>query len=244
MSRPGALAALASGLAALADERDAVSTLTELVAACAEAFDGDVGLVVAEDVRVPHPDRLDLLAASSHTAGSLELYQLQVGTGPCIDALAQDADVSVVGETALRARWPALGGPLVRSGYRAAHALPLRWAGRPFGALGLFLPTAHPLTADERTTARGFADIAAVAVVHAADRPDLDALAIRSTAEDRALVDRAKGAVRYLMDLDEGDAFALLARRAHRESAPITAVAREVLDAAAHGRQPTWLDRV
>ncbi|WP_454051204.1 ANTAR domain-containing protein [Cellulomonas sp. Marseille-Q8402] len=245
MSRSTPMSALATTLSALAAEQDALSVLTTLVGACASALTADVGIVVSEDLHATEPERFDLLAASSHTAGSLELYQLQVGSGPCLDSVAMDADVSVVGDAAMGARWPRLQPALLRSGYHAAHALPMRWRGRPFGALNLFLSTPHPLTGEERTTARGFADIAAVTIVHADDSPDLDAIAraISATASHRALVEQAKGAVRYLMDLDEGEAFALLQRRAHLTATPITAVAGEVVTAAAAGERLDWLRR-
>ncbi|WP_431835825.1 GAF and ANTAR domain-containing protein [Cellulomonas sp. Y8] len=243
MTTSTSMAALTSGLAALADQQDAVSALSTAVAAAADALHADVGVVVAEDAASSPRGRLDLLAASSHAAAALETYQLQVGSGPCLDAVRGDRDVSVVGETMLRTRWPALGSALTRAGYRAAHAFPMRWRGRPFGALNLFLSRAHPLTADERATARAFADIAAVAIVHADDRPDLEALAraVRATAAHRAVVEQAKGAVRYLLGVDEGRAFALLMRRARATGQPITVVAREVADAVAAGSPPDWL---
>lgn len=243
MRRSTPMSALTATLSALAAEQDAVSVLASLVGASSEALAADTGIVVSEDLHAAQPERFELLAASSHTVGSLELYQLQVGSGPCLDAIAADEDTSVVGDVAMGTRWPRLRPALARSGYHAVHALPMRWRGRPFGALNLFLGTAHPLTAEERTTARGFADIAAIAIVHAEDSPDLDAIsrAVRATAEHRALVERAKGAVRYLMDLDEGEAFALLHRQSRATGAPITAVALEVVDAAAAGRRPGWL---
>jgi len=76
MTRGTYLAALTSSLAALAEEQDVVSTLVEAVGASAETLDGDVGVVVSEDLTAPRAGRLDLLAASSHAAASLELYQL------------------------------------------------------------------------------------------------------------------------------------------------------------------------
>lgn len=243
MTRGTHLAALTSSLAALAEERDVVSTLVEAVGASAETLDGDVGVVVSEDLTTPRAGRLDLLAASSHAAASLELYQLQVDSGPCLHALTDDADVSVVGDAAMRERWPRLAPALHRAGYHAVHAFVLRWRGQPFGALNVFLPRAHPLTADERQTARGFADIAAVAIVHAGDRPDLTSVAeaVRATAEHRALLEQAKGALRYLLDADEGHAFTVLAQRARATRAPVTEVAREVMETVTAGRRPDWL---
>lgn len=237
------LAALTSSIAALAEERDVVSTLVETVAACAEALGADVGVVVTEDPTAPPAGRLDLLAASSHAEASLELYQPQVDSGPCLDALTGDEDLSVVGAGAMRDRWPRLASALARSGYHAAHAFVLRWRGTPFGVLNLYLPRAHPLTADERRSARGFADIAAIAIVHAGDRPDLAAIAaaVRATAEHRAPLEQAKGALRYLLGADEGEAFRVLTEQARATRVPITEVARATVDAVSAGRRPDWL---
>ncbi|WP_282946741.1 ANTAR domain-containing protein [Cellulomonas endometrii] len=243
MSRPTAMAALTATLATLAAEQDAVSVLNNLVRACADTLQADVGVLVAEDFAEPTVDRFDLLAASSHTAGSLELYQAQIDEGACKDSMLEDDDLSVVGDAALVARWPRFGPSVLRSDRHAVHALPMRWRGRPFGALNIFLDSAHPLTADERTAARAFADLAAITTVHAGDRIDMEAVAraVRTTAEQRALVEQAKGVVRYLRGVDAGDAFVILERRAYATSGAITAVAQEVLDAAERGDRPAWL---
>lgn len=243
MSRSSPLSALTRTLSALAAEQDAVSVLSALVESCGDVLAADVGIVVSEDLHATRPERFDLLAASSHTAASLELYQLQVGHGPCLDAVAADEDVSVVGDRAMGARWPRLEPALLRSGYHAAHALPMRWRGRPFGALNLFLSTPHPLTADERTTARAFADVAAITIVHAGASPDLDAVAraVAATGAHRALVAQATGAARFLLDAQEDEAFSALQRHAYRSGVPLTDVAREVLDTVAAGGRPAWL---
>jgi AmiR/NasT family two-component response regulator len=94
-------------------------------------------------------------------------------------------------------------------------------------------------------TARGLADIAAVAIVHADSRPDLDAVAraVRSTAAHRALVEQATGAVRFVREADEGEAFDVLVRRSRSSGQPLTDVAREVLDAISTGDRPGWFAR-
>jgi hypothetical protein len=241
MTRGTHLAALTSSLAALAEEQDVVSTLVEAVGASAETLDGDVGVVVSEDLTAPSAGRLDLLAASPHAAASLELYQLQVDSGPCLDALAEDADVSVVGDAAMRERWPRRRSPA--PGTTPCTRSCCAGAGSRSARSTCSSPRAHPLTADERQTARGFADIAAVAIVHAGDRPDLASVAeaVRATAEHRALLEQAKGALRYLLDADEGQAFTQLAQRARATRAPVTEVAREVMETITAGRRPDWL---
>jgi AmiR/NasT family two-component response regulator len=79
--------------------------------------------------------------------------------------------------------------------------------------------------------------------VHAGDRPDLASVAeaVRATAEHRALLEQAKGALRYLLDADEGQAFTQLAQRARATRAPVTEVAREVMETNTAGRRPDRL---
>ena len=235
--------ALTAAVSLLVDGPDAVGTLNALADTCATALAaGAVGILVSD--LPPSPFALDLLAASSHEAASLELYQVQTGAGPCYDAITTGADVSVVGAEDLTRRWPRLAPVLVAAGLDAAHAWPLHWHGTAFGALNLFM-VARELTAEERSLARGFADVAAAAIAYADEPRDIAQVirAVRATMDERAVLEQAKGVVRQLLDADEGEAFAVIARRARAVRSSVTAVAREVLAAAEAGWRPAWLTR-
>jgi ANTAR domain/GAF domain len=236
------LSALARAGAALADGSDAASALAVLVRACAQALDAQaVGVVVAVDLEQPDPASLELLAASSHTAAVLELYQVQVGEGPCVDAVTHGAEVAVAGD-ALQERWPLLGPLTAAAGLHAVHAVPLRWEGVVFGALNLFVRDQDAL-AHRRTEIRAFADLATVAVVHAQSRPDRGGLAraVVATLERSAVIEQAKGVVMQVRGADAGAAFDVLAGEAARRDVPVTVLADELLAEVARGTRVAWL---
>ena len=242
MHRLTTLSALARVGAALAEDSDTASVLTLVVQGCARVFEAEaVGIVAAHDLVAPDPHALELLAASSHTAGALELYQIQAGHGPCVDAIVDGTEVDVVGRGGLLERWPEMADATSASEMGAVHALPLRWDGTTFGALNVFLRDERSL-GDRRTELRAFADLATVAIVHGASRPSLDDVgrAIAATLAGGALLEQAKGVLRVLRGVDGGAAFELLVDEAARRGAPVTAVAEELVDAASRGERPSW----
>lgn len=240
-AEPGS--ALTAAVHALLDGHDATSELSALTATCAQAFDCAVGVLVAENLAARERGSLDLLAASSHQAAALELYQLQTHDGPCLDAIGSDEEVAVFGAGHMAERWPQLAEALTAAGYGGAMAMPLRWRGEVFGAMNLFLRTEQPLPEAGRATVRGLADVAAAIIVFAQHRPRLGEVAdaVHATLQDRVLVEQAKGALRHLLGVEEGRAYDVLQARAGVAGTSLTAVARELVDAVARGEKPSWL---
>jgi GAF domain-containing protein len=238
LTTAGALARVGAALAEGRDALDALSTLTRL---CAVTLPAEaVGVVVAGDVLAPDPGTLELVAASSHAAAALELYQAQTGQGPCVDAVVTGQDVRVAGAAAMRERWPGMAPAVAAARLESVHALPLRWRGATFGALNVFSRDPAGVRAP---AARAFADLATVAVVHAEDRPTLGgvARAVDATLRRRVAVEQAKGVVMQLRGVDGGAAFDALVREAGRRGAAVTDVAAELLAEVPRGNVPAWV---
>jgi GAF domain len=144
--------AFAEAAARLTSANDVAGNLVALLNDCAALVRADAaGLLVQLG-----DDSLDLLSSTSHQATDLELYELQTGHGPCIEAIKQNEVVSVT-SPALAGLWPPVGKAFSDAGYHAVHAFPLRWQNRAIGALNVFARTADPLDRDLSQVGQGFA---------------------------------------------------------------------------------------
>ncbi len=249
MTRRSAVSALADVTAALVSQYDVVSALTELARSCAEVFGAGasgvllVGSVDPRDTSADVPAPLELLAASSHEAGELEMFQAQVHEGPCLDAVTQNAIVSVTTAVEMVRRWPRMGSAIEAGGYHSAHAFPMGWRGTPVGAVNVFLVEEHELAPEDVAVGRAFADVATIAIMHARSVTDPSRVTreIQQALDGRIVVEQAKGVLAVLEGVDPGTAFALLAERSRQEGVTLVELAAQVMESAQCGdRWTSW----
>jgi signal transduction protein with GAF and PtsI domain len=223
----GALHELAVASAGLLGAGDVIGMTTSLLAGCTRATGAAAaGLVVVR----PDDRRLELLASTSHRAHELELYQLQVDEGPCVEAVKTRAPVSVAGSRQIAARWPSVLQALEQTGYQAVHAAPMMWRGEALGALNLFF--AEENSTDEiGEIAQMFADMVTIAIVHSGRLTALDlAERFRAALDERIVIERAKGVLAYVEDVPLDEAFELLLALAGDSRAPLGEVAARIID--------------
>ncbi|MBF4463025.1 MULTISPECIES: GAF and ANTAR domain-containing protein [unclassified Rathayibacter] len=79
----------------------------------------------------------ETVAASDDTATRLDEIQLDLGEGPCWDAVRDTAPVSVP-DTASEARWPLFSDAVAAIDIRSVFAFPLSIAGLSIGAIDLY----------------------------------------------------------------------------------------------------------
>lgn len=237
MTSRTAMNALAEATAGLVTDYDVVSVLTTLVRSCAAAIGAEAVGIMVKGAVISQKGDLELLAASSHDAGELELFQAQVHEGPCFDAIAVDDDTTAAGAAELAQRWPRMGVALTAAGYRALHATPLRWRGSPFGSINVFLREERQPSHEERALVRAFADIATLAIVHAGNGPAIEEIArgVQEALDGRIVIEQAKGVLCHQEQVDPAAAFSLLIERAQQGGEPLADVARGVLRAAERG---------
>lgn len=87
----------------------------------------------------------ETVAASDPTATRLDEIQLDLGEGPCWDAITSDAPISVP-DTTIETRWPLFADAVSSIDIRAVFAFPLTFAGFPIGAVDVYSRTPGPLT--------------------------------------------------------------------------------------------------
>ncbi len=217
--------AFAAAAARLTGSDDVAGNLMALLGDCVALMDVNAaGLLV----HVPG-EGLELLSTTSHAATVLELYELQNGRGPCIEAVERNGVVSA-GSTDLALRWTPVGSAILEAGYQAVYAFPLRWNDRAVGALNLFADTVPPLDAEREQLGQAFANmaLAIVALPSGAKWAAVYDKIVQVLAE-RVNIERAKGVLAVQRDIDLAEAFTLLVEMAVRDNVPLADCAAQVL---------------
>ncbi|WBQ08315.1 GAF and ANTAR domain-containing protein [Kribbella sp. CA-293567] len=221
---------LATALSALVTDHDVLGTITNLLAGCERCL-----LATGSGIVISRPDNqeLEFLAATSHRAEGIELYQAQTESGPAALTLATGEPVAA-DSTLLAGRWPEFAERFEAQGYHSLYAHPMRWRGQTFGALNLFFP-AELVPAGTATVAQAFADIATVVILHSGTNSITHLIGqLRIALTDRIVIEQAKGVLAYTEDLTLDAAFDQLLHRARTSERSLSEVAAEVVDAVAH----------
>jgi hypothetical protein len=226
-----ALAKVASAL--VRDDLDVVTVLADLMADTREALVASaVGLLITGDLVEP-----EVLSATTHSITELELYQLQSGGGPCLDAVRTMAVARAVGASEIEARWGEVGRAITAAGYTAVSAYPLRWRKTCLGALNVFW-TDLPQGRDLDVLGQSLADIATIVMLHP-EHLSADDITRRTRAalEGRTVIEQAKGVLAYLDNVPVDMAYARLRARAQSEGRSLTDMATLVVREAATRQQ-------
>ena len=192
----------------LLDGRDATGALRALL------DEGRVALEVdAVSVLVRNGCGLESLPVSTRRAAELDIRQVRLGNGPCIDADATADLVVATGSAQLAARWPAVAARAPDAGFGAVLATPLRWHGSGIGAVGFFRHLETPFAPDEVAIVREFADVAA-GLIAGIGRLAVGELSARCEHElgGRIVVEQAKGVLAQRHGLGMVEAYELMLR--------------------------------
>jgi transcriptional regulator with GAF, ATPase, and Fis domain len=217
--------AFADAAARLTGGVDTSGDLVALLDDCTALLDtASAGLLVD----VPG-EGLALLSSTSHATDVLELYELQNGRGPCLQAVRDKTTVTAVG-SALNNRWEPVGPAIIRAGYHGVHAFPLRWRDQAVGALNLFATHDRTLGDDQIRLGQAFADIA-VAVLAQTQPAPWEHLHHRVNAllHDRVAIEQAKGVVAVQHRISLSDAYTWLVTASRQQNLPLSDLATRVL---------------
>lgn len=219
--------AFAAANAAMVRGVDGASTIHVLLADCAELLGAETAGVLVRSGE----HGLEMLAATSHRSIELELYQSQLHSGPCVEAIEQGASASASGAGDVLARWPDFGRAMEEAGVLSVHAEPMRWHDRVLGGVNLFWSGERVLSRDEAEVARSFADICTLALMQARveNEPMIIAERVRAALAGRVVIERAKGVLAETEDVEMDEAFTLLVQRSREQGTPLSALAQRVL---------------
>jgi GAF domain-containing protein len=226
--RADAVRALVGLADTLVADYDVYDLLQRLVDDCTRLLDvSAAGLLLAGQ-----DGRLQVAAASSAKVRVLELIQVQVDRGPCLEAYALGEAVVAGTPHELRRRWSEFATDVAAAGFRSVVAVPLRLRGRTLGVMGMFSEREHVPGADDIELAQGLADIATIALLHQREVEDSRAVTaqLQLALDSRVLIEQAKGVVASQRGVDVGEAFALIREHARANHLPLRQVAQELVD--------------
>ncbi|MDK1475816.1 GAF domain-containing protein [Streptomyces sp. 549] len=162
MSREQSIAEAFVGLSDVFEEEvDPVVLLDRLVRECVRLTSVETAGVLMITAR----GELRTMAVSDERAELLELFQLTLRQGPCVDCWRTKEPVEAPDLSAQTERWPDFVALAAAEGLHGAYALPLRFRRQHVGALNLLTDGRTALTAEELRLMQALADVATAAVV-------------------------------------------------------------------------------
>lgn len=212
----------------LVDDFDVVELLALLGDRCVELFDAAAAGLVLTDAQ----GTLRLVAATSEAMEMVEIFQIQHAEGPCFDCYRGGEVVQVDDLTRSAERWPGFVPIATGSGFRSAHAFPLRLRGRVLGALNLFRTRVGGLGPADAAAAQALADVATIAVLQHRAARDAQSLAdkLQLALNSRIAIEQAKGVIAESAGVDMEEAFARLRGHARSNRRLLSEVAEEVVE--------------
>lgn len=173
---------------------------------------------------------LRVVAASDDDTRSLELFEIQRHEGPCYESATTGQQV-LLEDMESATSWPAFSAEALALGHRSAIAVPLQIDGSLIGALNVFWAEPQKFTDQVIRYARAFADLTAMGIANQDRAIDLHELVIRleEAAQDRIMIEQAKGMLSVQGDLSMHDAFALMKDYGLRTGKPLLTIADEVI---------------
>jgi transcriptional regulator with GAF, ATPase, and Fis domain len=218
----------------LVDDFDVISFLHLLAERCVQLLGvSAAGLMLADQRGALHAT-----AASTENARLLELFELQTGTGPCVDCFRTGLPVVNAELDADQERWPRFAEAVRASGFVAVHALPLRLRATVIGVLNLFCVAPGTLSESDVWIGQALADVATIGILaqRGVYQAELLSAQLQNALTSRVTIEQAKGvlAERHQVTVDE--AFNLLRDRARATNRHLSELARDV----AEGSSGDW----
>ncbi|HVD13732.1 MAG TPA: GAF domain-containing protein [Actinomycetota bacterium] len=200
--------------------------LQDVVAATAAVFGVDgVALSLLDE-----QDVLRWVAASDPAVELVERAQLELGEGPCLEAVASDRVVATA-DLAGDGRWSRTGTIARHHRLRAVLAAPIRVDEVPMGSLSLYAREVRRWSGADLQAVEAYAAVVADLLVAELDREERGEAVgqLEHALLSRVLVEQAKGVLMARLGLGSRPAFEHLRRQAREQRRKLDEVAREVL---------------
>ena len=212
----------------LVDDFDVIDVLTVLSDRCVEVFDVDsAGVMLAAP-----GGELQVVASSSDAMRGLELFELQVNEGPCVDCFVSGEPIVNLELAAVDDRWPRFARRAVAVGFHSVHALPMHLRGSTVGALNMFRMSEGSLRAEDVLAAQALADVATIAITQhqAAVGAAVLNTQLSEALNSRIIIEQAKGKVSEASGLDMDRSFQRIRTHARNHNLRLTELARGIAE--------------
>ncbi|PRZ43904.1 GAF domain-containing protein [Antricoccus suffuscus] len=186
-------------------------------------------------------ERLITAASSDDVARLVDEMEREIGAGPCVDAIVDDAP-QIDADLTQSQVWPLLSARVLeRTPVRGMAGFRVLVDNRKVGALNLFSDTPHALTAQSVNEAAVLAAFTSVALI-AASRNEA-ANTLRAGLTSNREIGKAIGLLMAFHKISDDDAFEMLRRTSQDLNIKLTQVAAEVVNnhraAPARGQDPS-----
>ena len=171
-------------------------------------------------------DGYETVAASDEVARHIDALERELGEGPCVDAIEEEAG-QIDPDISQHSSWPRLAERvLTETPVRGMAGYRLVIEGKKVGALNLFsdTPGAFEKGGDEGAVLSAFASVALMSVANR-DRAD----SLRRGLETNREVGKAIGLLMAAHEIGSDEAFELLRKASNDMNMKLTEVAREVI---------------
>lgn len=229
MERPQRLARVFVELAdTLVEEFDVVDFLQMLTERCVEVLAADAAGLMLADGR----GNLRPVASTLERAHLLELLELQIEEGPCVECFATGRPIVNVDLPEARERWPRFVAAAVEAGFRSTHALPMRLRSQVIGALNLFTDEQARLGSEDIAIGQAMADVATIGLLHERTLREQTVLSeqLQTALQSRILIEQAKGVLAARANISVTEAFTQMRSHARRNHVTLTAVATAIIE--------------
>ncbi len=206
---------------------DVVDFLTTLCEHATVVSGADaVGIMLTD-----HRGELRFMAASNDAGRNLELAQLRLGEGPCLDCVRTRQPVVNADLTMADTTWPGFAPHAIAAGFHSVHAFPMRLRDQAIGALNLFAVSEMRFEPGEVRVVQSLADVATIAILQERSIARAEALTeqLQGALNSRIVIEQAKGALARQEDITVDEAFERLRERARSSRQRLVDVATNVL---------------
>jgi GAF domain-containing protein len=207
--------------------------LQDVVAATAAVFGVDGAALSLLDEQ----GELRWVAASDAAVELVERAQLDLGEGPCLEAVASDRVVATA-DLAGDGRWPRTSTIARQHRLRAVLAAPIVLDEVPMGSLSLYASEVRRWSQADLQAAEAYAAVVADLLVAELDREERSQVVgqLEHALLSRVLVEQAKGVLMARLGVGSRPAFERLRRQAREQRRRLDEVARDVVAATQRDR--------
>ena len=178
-----------------------------------------------------HRGDLRFMAASNDAGRNLELAQLRLGEGPCLDCVRTREPVVNTDLTRQTPPGPSSRRSAIEAGFHSVHAFPMRLRDQAIGALNLFCRLRDAVRPREVRVVQSLADVATIAILQERSIARAEALTeqLQGALNSRIVIEQAKGALARQEGITVDEAFERMRQRARSSRQRLVDVAAIVL---------------
>lgn len=211
----------------LVDTYDLIDLLQKLVDNAIELFDATAAGITLG----PDDEHLEVIVSTSEESRLIELMQVRVGEGRCVEAVTTRKPVSAVDLAEIRRRWPAFAEQVAMSSYASVHAIPLRLRGQTIGSFNLFCDREGALDDADAVAAQALADVATISILQERTIRDADIVRqqLQRALDSRVAIEQAKGVIANTHALDMESAYRLIRHHARSTQTSLADVAQGII---------------